>query len=95
MTQRSYYVKHNEEKTLIFMGWDRPLQAFFMVIEKPSDKDKPFWSNLDNTSEPFPKNLDTFLHVLKEHNIKIPDDMIVGLLEDKSLNLGNKEVRHY
>lgn len=48
VTQRSYYVQHDMETTLILMGWDRPLQGFFLVIEKPSDKDKPFWSNLDN-----------------------------------------------
>ena len=95
MTQRSHYVNHEGETTLIFMGWDRPLQGFFMVIEKPSDKDKPFWSNLNDTSESFPKTLDNFLNVLTKHNIKIPDEMIKGLLEDQCLNVGDKEVRHY
>ena len=95
MTQRSYYVEHERERTLIFMGWDRRLQGFFMVIEKPSDKDEPFWSNLNNTSESFPKTLDNFLDVLLNYNIKIPNDMVKGLLEDQSLDVGNKEVMHY
>ena len=95
MSQRSYYVEHDSEQTLVFMGWDRPLQGFFMVIEKSSDGDDPFWCNLSNAHEAFPKTLEEFLSVLTMYNIQIPDEMIRGLLEDKSLNIGNMEVEHF
>ena len=46
MSQHHFTVIHNGEETEILMGWDKLLQGFFLVIEKLSDEDEPFWSIL-------------------------------------------------
>ncbi len=93
MSQHSYSLKHNGEETNIMMGWDKPLQYFFMIIEKESDIDEPFWSNL-NQLEPYQKNLNFYLKILNELNIKLPPQMIEEVMEDQINNIGNKTVGH-
>lgn len=44
MSQHYFYTQHNGMKTVVLMGWDRPLQGFFLVVQKEDDKeDAPFW----------------------------------------------------
>ncbi len=91
MSQYHYFIKHNNEITHVQMGWDRPLQGFFLVIEKESDLDEPFWSNL-NQKVSHPKILDPFIKVLKELKIEVPSQMLDELLLDKVNNMGNKVI---
>lgn len=98
MSQHHFYTMHNNEISHVLLGWDRPLNGFFMVIEKPSDKgDKPFWSNLDKSDwddVAHPNNLSEFLVVLSNLSISIPQQMHNELLQDQLENMGNKEIVH-
>jgi hypothetical protein len=94
MSQHHLSVQHEGVNTHILMGWDRPLQGYFLVIEKDTDEDEPFWSNLIHADEPHPKSIEPFLKVLQDLNINIPDSMIEALEEDGRTNAGNREVMH-
>ena len=93
MSQHHFYTLHQHEKTHILMGYDRPLQGFFLVIEKTSDGDYPFWSNLDQPVS-HPKQLGPFLDILHGLNIQLPDQMIAEIIQDAKDNIGNKQVLH-
>lgn len=94
MSQHYFYTKHENEESKITMGWDRPLQGYFMVIEKNSDKDDPFWSNLDYEKS-HSKELDDFLSKLDQFKIKIPQQMIDEIIRDGKNGEGNKEIIDY
>ncbi len=85
----------------ILCGWDRPLQGFFLVVEKvtedgkePTDEDEYVYSNLD---EPFylahPKQFDHFVKILNRLSIDIPSGLIQALEADKINNTGNDVTR--
>ncbi|AUR52060.1 hypothetical protein [Aquella oligotrophica] len=93
MSQHHFYTTHQSQKTHVLMGWDRPLQGYFMVIEKGEMQDEPYWSNLSQ-EESHPKTLLPFIVVLEQLNIKIPQRMIIEIMEDGANNAGNKEVIH-
>lgn len=82
-----------EEIISVTMGWDKPLQYFFMVID--GDDEEPLWSNLDQP-EPFQKDLELYKEVLQKFNLKIsvPQQMFDEVLADKEINAGNKLVSH-
>lgn len=95
MSQHYFNTEVDEVETCVFMGWDEPLQGFFMVIQKPTYVDTPFWSNLEEDHwphHPWPDNIDGFLNVLNEMGIQLPEKMITELLNDKKNNIGNKQV---
>ncbi|MCW5589670.1 MAG: hypothetical protein KIT27_08425 [Legionellales bacterium] len=94
MSQHLFKVFHNETPTYVLMGWDRPLQGFFMVIYKPLESDAPYYSNLDQ-EESHPNHIQPFLTVLKQHHIFVPQQMIDEIIEDANNNIGNKEVFHH
>lgn len=79
----------------VFMGWDKPLQGYFLVIDKVSSvSDEPIWSNLYHEPS-HPKKLDFFLSILlNDYKIKLPQQMINELIDDHKVNAGNKEVHH-
>lgn len=56
--------------TKVIQGWDPVLRRFFFVVEKETDEDRPFWSNLDNNiSEVEYQSLEYFQNVAKKLNI--------------------------
>ncbi|USD58946.1 hypothetical protein J4N45_10430 [Vibrio sp. SCSIO 43140] len=75
----------------VFCGYDRPLQGFFLVIEKLGGEDIPLYSNLDETDPTLvhPKSFDHFANVLEQHAIEIPDGLIAALNDDLKHNRGN------
>lgn len=84
----------------VLMGWDRPLQHVFMVVEQlgdaandPVDEDLYLYSNLD---EPEPENmtLDDFRSKLEELKIAVPESMFIETDRDRANNVGNRVVRH-
>lgn len=96
MSQHYFKTTYQGEPVTILMGWDRPLQGFFMVIEKPQRKDddeRYLYSNL-NEEDSHPKSLKPFLDVLRVFQIVLPGEMIHEVLEDKMINCGNKTVEH-
>lgn len=93
MSQHHFYTIHQDQKTHVLMGWDRPLQGYFMVITKGKECIEPFWSNLSQ-EESHPKTIMPYIAVLDQFSIKIPQQMIIEILEDGANNVGNKVVVH-
>ena len=94
MSQHHFFTLHDNKKTQILLGWDRPLQGFFLVIDRDGDNvDTPFWSNL-YIKESHPKKIDSFLLVLKENGINLPEAVIQEVIKDGLENFGNKVVVH-
>ena len=87
MSQYHYMFVHKGKKTEVFMGWDRPLQGFFLVIDQGGEE--PLWSNLDQEVS-HPNSLTPFLVELNNRGINAPESMISELLEDQRQNVGNK-----
>src|SRR5581483_5231448 len=86
----------HREPVVVYMGWDRPLQGFFMFIERPAcgdDDCRYLYSNLDE-EEPHPKTIGRYLDVLRCLEISIPDEMIDEVLRDGRENFGNKTIEH-
>jgi hypothetical protein len=80
----------------VLMGWDRPLQGFFMVIhdlEAPVEDDGLIYSNLDEPDS-HPQVLDPFTEKLEELGIQVPAAMIEEVKDDQMWNVGNKMRRH-
>lgn len=78
---------HENKKTEVLMGWDRPLQGFFLVIDQGGDE--PLWSNLYQEVS-HPKTLEPFLKELQSRGINLPSAMISEIEQDKNTNAGNK-----
>lgn len=94
MSQHVFATVHQGERTEVTLGWDASLQGFFMVIEKPSDIDAPFWCNLIDAEVTHPKTLEPFLKVLEELGIILPLEMIEEVKCDGVENVGNKQIMH-
>lgn len=80
----------------VLAGWDRPLQGFFLVIERTdliadaSDKDRYLFSNLDlPLDQTHPKTFTAFIEVLNKLGVVLPDSLLGALYADKERNAGN------
>jgi hypothetical protein len=81
----------------VLMGWDRPLQGYFCVIENLDDSsdDCYLYSNLYETPDKaHPQDLDHFLAQLTRFKITLPARMLAEVRADRVENAGNKVVRH-
>lgn len=83
---------YNKRPVEVTMGWDIPLQGYFMVIT-PVEDDNPdadpetglIYSNLDDTVLPFPrlpKQIEHFKKVLLEKQIEVPPEFFGKVLSD-------------
>jgi hypothetical protein len=79
------------------MGWDRPLQGYFMVIESEAD-DEPVYSNLYDRAlvqcGGLPRTLDHFLHRMDELGVAVPGRMLQQVRLDAAANAGNRLVAY-
>lgn len=99
MSRHIFETDYKGEKVQIVAGWDRPLQGFFMTIEKVAasnnDDDDNFIYNNLNEENSHPRTFDPFIGVLVDLGINIPKQMIDEIVEDGIFNTGNKDVVHY
>lgn len=102
MSQHYFSTEHEGEPIQVFMGYDRPLDGYFMVIEKEiesengedDDKDDALiYSNLFEECS-HPNNLDGYLAVLTAKNIVVPQQMLDEIKQDFLHRVGNKVVYH-
>jgi hypothetical protein len=104
MSQHFYNTQFQEKDIQVMLGWDRPLQRFFLVItyqnEQDYDEDDDFgevvYSNLNDKNlpdgDPKYQSLDYFKSVLSYFEILLPNEMLLNVYKDKLNNEGNKEV---
>lgn len=97
MSQHVFESQHQGKPISILMGWDRPLQGFFMVIEVDGSEDY-LYTNLDDPKlAPFhglPASLDHFIKKLSELGLVIPARMVQEIQDDAFANVGNRYVRY-
>lgn len=80
----------------IQLGWDRPLQGFYLVALKedqdslPDDDDGVVYSNLNDVGHP--KDLSIFKRVSNQLGFPIPDVMWRAAYLDSQHNAVNKQV---
>jgi hypothetical protein len=97
MSQHFFETMYQNEPVRIMMGWDRPLQYYFLLIEKLTgdEKERIIWSNLDHFTENEARSLENYLSVLNGLCLAVPEQMIAEIGADAAANCGNKEVRHF
>ena len=92
-------------KIVVTMGWDRPLQGFFMTIiqtylepaqagEEIEDDDESFLFNNLEQQVSHPKGIEAYQFELEHRGIEVPEKMINEVLADGMHNVGNKIVEH-
>lgn len=99
------YTTQGDRQIVVTMGWDRPLQGFFMsitevaaqLITNTSDEEEGdeifLFNNLDQKI-PYPKEINSYLAELEHQNIGIPEQMASEVVADRMHNVGNKCVDH-
>lgn len=101
MSRHYFKTEYSGKPVEVLMGFDRPLDGFFMVIdylEEPEDDedeedDGYIFSNLWQ-EDPHPQTLKPYVDKLAELKISVPTEMIEEIEEDGRLKMGNKNVRH-
>lgn len=97
MSQHVTFSTYQGQPIVILMGWDRPLQGFYMVITYEGDEGEMLYSNLDDPRlGPFGMSsiLDPFLHKLAEFGLSVPLAMVTEVRNDGVGNVGNRYVVH-
>lgn len=109
MSDRRCNSIYNDKPVSVLMGWDVPLQRYFMVIEYINDEDVEnnttdenpngtIYCNLDddnlNSEDYLDKSMRYFEDKLKELNIVVPEVMINETIVDGRVNRGNFS-KHY
>jgi hypothetical protein len=100
MSQHHFNTEFKGQPCKVMMGWDRPLQGFFMTIEQAdSDGETDFiYSNLDDPALfPFnglPQTLEYFQEKLDELGLTLPPLMIKEINKDAARNVGNRFVTY-
>lgn len=102
MSQHHFETVHKDHPITVILGWDRPMQHFFLVIRKPAEltgdpkyffDDEVLYSNLYDTN-PFGHDLDYYSEVLRHFQIVVPANMFVQVQRDAIRNVGNRLVKH-
>ncbi|MBQ4775628.1 hypothetical protein [Pectobacterium versatile] len=100
MSRHYFTTSHKGFPTTLYLGWDRPMQYFFLVIEKPEEQieddtcdehDIYLYSNLQER-DPFGHGLDYYRAVLLHFQITVPESMFTEVLRDAENNVGNRVV---
>jgi hypothetical protein len=102
MSQHYFQTEHKGLPVTVQLGWDRPLQQFYMVIEhgqsaqrESGDEDDSYlYSNLGDPQAIGCKDLDYFAEKLNDLGITVPDSMIREVWRDAGFNVGNRQVTY-
>ena len=77
---------HHEGKHSFYLGWDKPLQGFFLVVypkhDPRSERPEHLWSNLD-LAESHPKTFAGFAQVMEQYGAPPPAELLANLVDDK------------
>lgn len=89
----------NGQKVEILLGWDRPLQRCFMVVEtmeqQDGDEDDYLYDNLsDPAAMEGDPGLDYFRRKLAELEIAAPETLFAEVAKDKANDNGNRVAIH-
>lgn len=102
MSRHYFDTSHKGFPITVVLGWDRPMNYFFLTIKKPPElidstmmaEDEDFlYSNL-HESDPFDHDLDYYRGVLRHFHILVPESMFIEVQRDCERNTGNRIVKH-
>lgn len=102
MSRHYFATSHKGFPITVYLGWDRPMQYFFLVIEKPADlvdetmqveDDDYLYSNL-HEDDPFGHGLDYYRCVLQHFQIAVPESLFTAVQHDAEGNAGNRVDDH-
>lgn len=93
MSRHSYTFEREDQSIEVLMGWDRPLQQVFMVVEARDAEEGYLYSNLE-ARNPETLTLEDFRQALAELQIQVPESMFVETEIDRRMNAGNRFVIH-
>lgn len=95
MSQHVTFSTYQGQSITILMGWDRPLQGFYMVITYEGEENEILYSNLDDPElDQFglSSTLDPFLEKLEKLGLCVPAKMVTEICNDRVGNVGNRYV---
>lgn len=91
MSQHQYSTRdENGVSITVIMGYDRPLDHYFLLVEVDG-LDDPIYCNLYDTG-PFNRPLEYYRDKLDELGLSIPSGMFAAVERDRRENIGNKRV---
>ncbi|MGO3130334.1 MAG: hypothetical protein ACTIJQ_00985 [Alcaligenes sp.] len=99
MSRHCFDTFHEGFPINVLLGWDRPLDNYFLVIEKPANViENPMtfdhlYSNLHEV-DPFDHGLDYYREVLRSFQIDVPESMFIEVERDRERHTGNRVVTH-
>jgi hypothetical protein len=108
MSQHIFSTTVNGEEISVLMGWDRPLQGFFLVVQRCNYEPVPgksyneadlyVYSNLNDRNllkcSGLPKTIDYFVSKLDKLGISVPTEIFENIQSDSRHNVGNKLVTY-
>lgn len=75
------------------MGWDRPLQRYYLLVER-NGRDEPLYDSIGDPRARTCQDLCYFRDVLAGLNVVVPRDLTAQVLRDKMRDTVNRVV-HY
>lgn len=86
------------KRVSVQMGWDRPLQQHFLVVEELDATDDGegnyLYSNLADPMAGGCRDFSYFEDKLSELGIEVPEEMVFEVVADQFNNVGNRYVNH-
>ena len=105
MSQHRFTTKLGNTEVVVTMGWDQPLQGYFMTImetnsatsmaenEDTEEKEVYLFDNFKQFDS-HPKEITGYLFELELLGIDVPRQMIDEVMMEGVRNIGNKIVEH-
>ncbi|MGB3288567.1 MAG: hypothetical protein WBA83_04780 [Burkholderiaceae bacterium] len=102
MSRHYFDTVHKGFPITVLLGWDRPTDYYFLVVEKPAElidntakveSDDFLYSNL-HESDPFNHGLDYYREVLRHFQILVPESMFTQVQRDRERYTGNRVAKH-
>ena len=97
MSQHHLETTRRGEPITVTLGWDRPLQGYFMLIES-DEADVYIYSNFEDLDlvvhGGFASSLEYFINKMRELGVTVPARMLTEVAADGELNVGNREVAY-
>ncbi|MDR3481307.1 MAG: hypothetical protein P4L91_11425 [Burkholderiaceae bacterium] len=99
MSQHYFETVYQNRPIEVLMGWDKPAQGYYMVIEWSDEDDDEqiyLYTHLDDEDLPdsYAKTIAPFLGRLAVLGITIPSGMLQAVLADGASNVGNRTEYH-
>ena len=102
MSVHTFTTRQGNDQIVVTMGWDRPLQGYFMTITRidsnpegnTEDEEEHFLFNNLEQHITHPKDIEGYLFELAHRRINVPEQMTSEVIMDGVRNVGNKYVSH-